>query len=149
MFPFLIYGGGVFWLGSVLFVDFLLMPVISSLEPKYQSAVMKPLGKRASGVMITVSTLTILSGIGIGFKIGIFDRLSTTYGTYYITSLCIAIVLWFWGLFVLTPTEKKLRQYKEGTPEFSKQLAKLKMLIMTELIGMLVLFVFMVLMRFA
>jgi len=139
---------GVFWLGSVLFFDFVLMPVLSTLEPKYQSAVMKPLGKRVSPVMITVSTLTILSGIGIGLKAEIFDKLSTTYGTYFIISLCMAVVLWFWGLLVLTPIERKLRQYEEGTPEFSKQLTLLKSMVLVELIGMLILFVFMVLMRF-
>ncbi|MEY2196239.1 hypothetical protein AB7942_26405 [Neobacillus sp. BF23-41] len=139
---------GVFWLGSVLFADFVLMPTITSLDPQNQAAVMEPLGKRASKAMIPVSFFTLLSGITLGIYTGILYKLSTPYGWTWIASIVITGVLMYWGAGVINPAERKLKSLTPGTPEFAKQFSRIKMLIMTELFAMLILFVFMVLMRF-
>lgn len=139
---------GVFWLGSVLFVDFILMPTISSLGPQDQAKVMNPLGKRGGQVLMPVSILTAISGIALGISTGVMDRLSTPYGWTWMAAIVITCGLVYWGIGVITPAERKLKTYTPGTPEFAGQLAKFKSLIMIELFAMLLLFIFMVLMRF-
>lgn len=139
---------GIFWFGSVLFADFVLMPTISSLEPKQQAAVMEPLGKRANRALIPVSILTIISGIILGISSGVLNQLSTAYGWTWIASITFACALFYWGIGVIIPAERKLKKHTPDTPEFTKQLSKLKLFIMLELIAIILIFIFMVLMRF-
>lgn len=139
---------GIFWFGSVLFADFVLMPTITSLEPQQQAAVMGPLGKRASRTMIPVSILTIISGIFLGISEGILNELSTREGWTWIASIAVSCALFYWGLRVINPSERKLKKLTPGTPEFTQQLSQIKMYILLELLALILLFIFMVLMRF-
>ena len=53
---------GVFWVGSVLFVTFTLMPAIRAAGPP-GAAIMQQLGRRMPVLMMTASLLTIAAGI--------------------------------------------------------------------------------------
>lgn len=138
----------IFWFGSVLFAVFVLMPVISSLDPRYQFAVMEPLGKRAGSVLFPVSILTIISGIILGIATGVLDQLSTPYGLTWIASIVVTCLLLYWGVGVINPAERKLKYILPETPEFTKQLSKIKLFIMIELFVMLLIFILMIFMRF-
>src|SRR5262245_12376373 len=54
--------GGVFWVGSVLFVTFVLMPTLRRAGPA-GVAIMKDLGRRMSMIMIVSAILTMGAGI--------------------------------------------------------------------------------------
>ncbi|RAP77272.1 DUF1772 domain-containing protein [Paenibacillus montanisoli] len=140
---------GVFWFGSVLCADFILMPAIASLDPQKQAAVMGALGKRVSRALIPVSIMTILSGIILGIASGVLDDLPSTYGWTWIASLVVSCALFFWGLGVMSPTHMKLNTLTPGTPEFTKQLSLVKAYTLLELLALFILFILMVIMRFS
>ena len=54
--------GGVFWVGSVLFVTFVLMPTLKGAGPAGMT-IMKDLGKRMTRIMIVAAILTMGAGI--------------------------------------------------------------------------------------
>ena len=151
---------GVFWFGSTLYVDFILIPGLQTLSPGKAREAGAAVGARAVKVILPVAGLTILLGVIRGTAFGpikSLEDLGTTYGITWLVALVAAIATLYWGFRVLTPAVEKLdavpdseATQADGTP--SPRLAAIiddiKRKAGLELIGFLIIFTCMILMRF-
>ena len=71
-------GFGAFWLGSAVFLAFVLEPTLRSMGPDYQGPVMGRIGKLAGPVIGGSGVITILAGIYLALRLRFFDRFPET-----------------------------------------------------------------------
>jgi uncharacterized membrane protein len=150
---------GIFWFGAVLYTDFILVPALNTLSPVRQREVATALGQRVVRVIPIVAGLTILLGLvrGIFFSgINNVNALTTTYGITWLVALIAAIATYLWGDRVIRPDLERLAAMPDAEaigPDGSVTVAvstltdRLKRNSMLELLGFLVIFTCMILMR--
>jgi uncharacterized membrane protein len=151
---------GIFWFGSTLYVDFVLIPGLQTLPLARQREAGGAIGRRGVKVITPVAGLVILLGIIRGTVFGPIKSLSdvgTTYGITWVIALVAAIATFYWGLRVLTPAIERLNAIAESDsiqPD-GKPTARLVTIIddikrksFLELGGFVVIFTAMILMRF-
>ena len=136
----------IFWFGSVLAIDFLVIPTAMTLEPGPQQAFGAAFGARASKVLVPVGSIAITLGIVRGIAGGVLDKLDSAYGLTWIAAFVVGTGLLIYGIRVLTPAAEKLRTV--GAADFDAALARIKRLSQLELGGFAVMLVFMIAMRF-
>jgi hypothetical protein len=152
---------GIFWFGSVLALDFLVLPAISRLPAEGQRAMGDAYGRVASRIIPPVGLLVIALGILRGTVFGTIRDLDTlvgsAYGVTWLVALVAAIATFLWGGLVLGPAAERFQAIPaedavgaDGTasPVFTAAVARIKLLAMLELVGFLVIFSCMILMRF-
>lgn len=142
----------IFWFGSVLFTDFVLMPGIAKMSPAGQMEFGVNVGSRVSRLMIPAALLSIGLGVIRGLTSGdiasVDDVFGTTYGLAWLVALIASLATFAWGLFLLTPAVEGIA--KATTPEAAVAgLARIKTLVMIELAGFLVIFTTMIVMHYA
>jgi hypothetical protein len=137
----------IFWFGSVLTVDFLIVPTVLGLPAQIQQVVGGAFGQRAPKLIVPVSITAIVLGILRGVTGGVLGNLNSAYGATWIAALVLGIAVASWGYFLITPAANKLQGIAPG-PEFNVAVARIKVLTVTELFGFGVLLVFMIMMRF-
>ncbi len=138
---------GIFWFGSTLTIDFLVVPTLQSLPPPVQQAFGGALGKRAPRVITPIAVTTIVLGLIRGIAGGVIGRLDSLYGLTWVAAFFLGTGLLVFSLRVLGPAVERLQQTAPGA-EFDAALARTKRLTVSELGGFLIVLVLMIAMRF-
>ena len=151
---------GIFWFGAVLYADFVLVPALNTLPLDRQREFGTALSRQVLRVIPIVGGLTILLGIirGIFFSgINSLNALTTTYGVTWLVALVAAIATYLWGDRVIRPDLERLMALPDaeaigpdgsGTLAVSTLTDRIKRNSMLELLGFLLIFTCMILMRF-
>lgn len=137
----------IFWFGSVLFVDFILIPTVQTLDGPIRGAVMGPLGNRIEKFLTPLGMAVVTLGFLRGLAGNVFGNLSSAYGITFIASLVLGIVIVVYGLRLLRPLAQAIGRTPPG-PEQDAMVARLKVLTIAELFMFLLIVTFMILMRF-
>jgi uncharacterized membrane protein len=152
---------GIFWFGSTLYVDFLLIPAVTGLPLDQQRAVSKPISSLSARLITPAAVLVILLGILRGTVWGpvqSFDILfGSAYGITFLIAFIAAIATFLWGLLLTTRGAKRLDEFplaevtqsgSAASLAFASQVQRVKLFAMVELLGFFVIFTCMILMRF-
>lgn len=151
---------GIFWFGSVLYIDFVMIPALQTLPLARQREFGAAIGARAVKVILPVSLAVIVLGILRGTVFGrikALDALGTTYGIVWLIGLIAASATFYWGYRVISPAVERLSAIPEseamqpdGTPlpRLAALINDIKRKSLLELAGFLVIFTCMILMRF-
>jgi hypothetical protein len=147
---------GIFWFGSALYVDVVLIPAISHLSLEKQREVGAALGVRGTAVFRVVAPLIILLGFLRGTVFGpikSLDVLATPYGITWLVALVVTIALYRWGLTTYARALEALATVPlapdgSATPEVVAAADRVKRLAVLELVFFFVIFTCMILMRF-
>ena len=151
---------GVFWFGSTLYVDFVLIPGLQTLTPGKAREAGAAVGAQGVKVILPVAVLTILLGVIRGTVFGpikSLEELGTIYGITWLVALVAAIATLYWGLRVLSPAVEKLNAVPDSeatqadgtpSPRLAAIIGDIKRKVALELIGFFIVFTCMILMRF-
>ena len=152
---------GIFWFGSVLYLNVIVTPTILRLPLEQQRAVTIPLGFFSDRVLTPVSVLVILLGIVRGTLLGPIHDLPSLFGTQYgitfLVALFMTVGLALWGTFVSGHAAKHLNEMPmtevvqaNGTLSlaFATQLQRIKLFVLLGLLGFFIIFTTMILMSF-
>ncbi len=149
---------GIFWFGSVLYLNFVVIPSITSLPLEQQGPISQKLAVNSDKVILPVASLVILIGILRGTVWGpvqSFDFLfGTNYGLTFLIATLLGIAVYAWGFFVIRPAARRINELggklvdgKPG-PELAAAVQRIKVLSLIELLGFLSLLTTMILLRF-
>lgn len=148
---------GIFWFGSALYADIILIPAIRDFSLEKQREIGAALGIRGTAVFRVVAPTIIVLGFLRGTVFGpikSFDALTTPYGLTWLVALTVTIALYIWAF---TIYERALRALTtvplapdgSATPEVEAATERVKKLAVLELVFFFVIFTCMILMRFA
>ena len=151
---------GITWFGAVIYADFILIPALLTLSPDAQRAAGAAIGARAAriipGVAAGVIVLGILRGTVWGRIHGLSD-LSTTYGLLWLAALILAIGTFAFGKLVIEPGIDRINAIDPAQATLPDGRANPALVAATdavkrasgiELVLFLVIFTFMILLRF-
>jgi len=147
----------ILWFGNSLSLATITIPALSRLPLISQQAIGAELGIQGIRVLDVVGPAVILLGILRGTVFGQIHDVATIFGTAYgltwLVALVVAISTSLWGRFVIFPRTRALSSAPvkpDGTPaaELETALARAKRVIVLELLGFLIVFSCMILMRF-
>jgi uncharacterized membrane protein len=142
---------GIFWFGSVLYTDFVLLPTIAKLPMVEQQKVGGLLGPASSRVLVpvglTVVTLGFLRGTVFGRLHSLDAVFGSVYGRTWLTALTLGLIVVFWGLRVLAPRGEALAT-ATSAEEYGARIKQLRPLMLTEIAIFVAIFTCMILMRF-
>jgi len=149
---------GIFWFGSTLYADLILVPAVMSLPVARQREVVAPIGSRSVKVLEPVAGLVILLGFLRGTVFGqirSLEALMTVYGVTSLVALVAAIALFYWAFRVLPPAIERMNAIpldaeanEASNDAFAAALSRVKRISLLELVGFLIIFTCMILMRF-
>lgn len=148
---------GILWFGNALVLDVIVIPAINRLPIVSQREVASYIGSRATPIFHVVVPLIILLGIIRGTVLGpirsVDILLGSAYGLTWLTALSATILTYLFGLFVIVPALRKmdlapLDTDGSPTPALTAATDHVKRLVGLELMGFLVIFTCMILMRF-
>ncbi len=149
---------GIFWFGSTLYADLILVPAVMSLPVARQREVVAPIGSRSVKVLEPVAGLVILLGFLRGTVFGqirSLEALMTVYGVTWLVALVAAIALFYWAFRVLPPAIERMNAIpldaeanEASNDAFAAALSRVKRISLLELVGFLIIFTCMILMRF-
>jgi uncharacterized membrane protein len=152
---------GIFWFGSTLYLDFVVIPAVMTLPLEQQRSVSKPLTMFSERVIIPAGILVILLGLVRGTIFGPVRSLDflfgTAYGITFLIALLAALATFAWGQLVLTraaqrldtlPLAEVMQTDEKVALAFAAQVQRVKLLALLELLGFFVIFTCMILMRF-
>jgi uncharacterized membrane protein len=97
---------GVFWVGAVLFINFLLGPSIMAAGPDGAKVMQQLVKRRYYEIVIGAATLTVVSGFYmIGVDSGGFEAawFATPFGQGISTAMLAAVLAYILGVFVVRP----------------------------------------------
>jgi uncharacterized membrane protein len=146
---------GIFWFGSALYVDIVLIPAISHLSLEKQHEIGAALGVRGTAVFRVVAPLIIVLGFLRGTVFGpirSLDALTTAYGITWLVALVVTIALYRWAFTTYTGALRALTTVPlapdgSATPEVQAAAERVKRLAAVELVFFFVIFTCMILMR--
>lgn len=152
---------GIFWFGSTLYLDVVVIPAVMTLPLEQQRTVSKPLTTFSERVIIPAAILVIILGLVRGTIFGPVQSWSFLFGTAYGLTFLLAglsaIATLLWGHFVVAHAARRLDTFpladvmKSGGTvalAFAAQVQRVKLLALLELLGFFVIFTCMILMRF-
>jgi uncharacterized membrane protein len=148
---------GIFWFGTTLTMDFIVIPAVNRLPVVVQREIASHIGSRASPIFRVVVPAIVVLGIIRGTLYGPIDSVDavfgTTYGLTWLAALALTIGLCVWGLRVLEPAIHAMQVaplHSDGLASAEVEAAtnRVKRLVGLELVGFLLIFSCMVLMRF-
>jgi hypothetical protein len=148
---------GILWFGTVLSLDVIVIPAINRLPIVAQREISSHIGARATPIMRVVVPTIIVLGIIRGTLFGPIKDLGAVFGTAYgltwLTSLLATIGVFVWGLRVLEPALQRMGAAPLGpdgsaTTELVAATNRVKGLVGVELLGFILIFSCMILMRF-
>ncbi len=149
---------GIFWFGSTLYADLILVPAVMSLPVARQREVVAPIGSRSVKLLEPVAGLVILLGFLRGTVFGqirSLEALMTVYGVTWLVALVAAIALFYWAFRVLPPAIERMNAIpldaeanEASNDAFAAALSRVKRISLLELVGFLIIFTCMILMRF-
>ena len=150
----------IMWFGSVLYSDFILIPAISTLPLPTQRIIAAALAPRANRIIPAVAGVVILLGVIRGTVFGplkSLDALGTAYGITWVVALIVAAGTFLWASRVIAPSLDRLASIPDSealnpdgsaTAKLTELISQVKRNVALELIGFLVIFTCMILMRF-
>jgi uncharacterized membrane protein len=151
---------GIFWFGSTLFSDFILIPAISTLPLPTQRVIGAALAPRSNRIIPAVAGAVILLGIIRGTVLGpvqSLEALGSAYGITWVVSLLVAVGTFLWTTRVIAPSLDRLASIPEveainpdgtATTKLTELISAVKRNVAVELLGFFVIFTCMILMRF-
>ena len=147
----------ILWFGNSLSLAAITIPALGKLPLVRQQEVGAVLGQQGLRVIDIVAPLVIILGVIRGTALGpirdLDDLLGTAYGLTWLVALVVAIATFLWGRYVIVPSTRVLATAPvnaDGTPtaELDAALRRAKLVTVLELLGFLVVFTAMILMRF-
>ncbi len=126
---------GIFWVGGLIFVVFILLPRVRSLGPTVQGPVMGSVMGLAIPAFITAALLVIGSGTWMALKLrwGILDTFfADPWGWAILVGFVLTVIGFFVGLLVTRPTFQQVAQLgaslqgRAPTPEEGARLGALQ-----------------------
>jgi uncharacterized membrane protein len=147
----------ILWFGNSLSLAAITIPALNRLPLITQQQIGAELGKQGVRVIDFVAPAVIILGFLRGTVFGSIRDAGTLFGTAYgltfLVALIVAIATFLWGRYVIVPATRTLASAPvnpDGTPtaELDAALARAKRVTVLELIGFLVVFTCMILMRF-
>ena len=151
---------GITWFGTVIVSNFIFIPALMRLPIDRQREAGGAFGDQAARVLNVVAPAVIILGILRGTVFGQvrgLDSLTTTYGLTWLVGLIAATATFAWGKRVIEPAIGRMNAITvadallpDGRPSAALMAAvdTLKRVSMLELLGFLVIFTCMILMRF-
>lgn len=151
---------GITWFGSAITLNFIVIPAMTKLPLDRQREFGRHLGERADFVIKRAAMAVIVLGILRGTVFGPIksvDVLTSTYGITWIVGLIAATSTFVWGtrfvgaaVFRMNSIDAAHAFNNDGTmtPAFSSAFAVVKRNGLLELVGFVVVFTCMILMRF-
>ena len=140
----------IFWFGSTLFTDFVLMPAVMAMSPAGQRELGQRIGPIAARIEPRAAAATIVLGALRGTVFGPVQSpsaLGTAYGLTWLVSLLLAVGLFAFGEWVLTPAVARIP--RAATPEEQARLVgQVRRHALTQLAGFLLILVAMVAMHY-
>lgn len=148
---------GILWFGNALTLDVIVIPAINRLPIVAQREISSHIGSRATPIFHVVVPLIIVLGFIRGTFLGPIKSvdvlLASAYGLTWLTALGVTIVTYLFGLFVIVPALRRMDRAPlnpdgSATAELASATDRVKRLVGLELLGFLVIFTCMILMRF-
>ena len=148
---------GVLWFGTVLSLDVIVTPAVGRLPIVAQREISSVIGARATPIFRVIVPAIIVLGIVRGTIMGplktIDDVFGSAYGLTWLVALVVTLLTYLFGLRVIVPAlrEMDLAAVKpdgSATLELVRSTDRVKRLVGLELLGFLVIFTCMILMRF-
>jgi uncharacterized membrane protein len=148
---------GILWFGNALVLDLIVIPAINRLPIVAQRDVASYIGSRATPLFQVVVPTIIVLGIIRGTLLGPIKSLDvllgSAYGLTWLTALGATTLTYLFGLFVIVPALRRmdltpLNPDGSATPALATATNHMKRLVGLELLGFLVIFTCMILMRF-
>ena len=148
---------GILWFGYSLSLAVIIIPAINRLALSRQREIGQYLGERGESVINFVGPTVILLGFIRGTFLGqlhsVSDVLGSAYGLTWLVGLLAATATFLWGKFVIVGALDAMNRLPLGadgtaTPELVAATDRVKLVVVLELAGFLVVFTCMVLMRF-
>ncbi len=148
---------GILWFGNALVLDVIVIPAINRLPIVTQREISSYIGSRATPIFRAVVPLIIILGFVRGTILGPIKSLDvllgSAYGLTWLTALSVTILTYLFGLVVIVPALRRMdavpvRPDGSPPPELAAATDRVKRLVSLELIGFLVIFSCMILMRF-
>lgn len=148
---------GILWFGNALALDVIVIPAINRLPIVAQREISSYIGSRATPIFHVVVPLIIVLGFIRGTFLGPIKSvdvlLGSAYGLTWLTALTVTILTYLFGLLVIIPALRRMdlaQVNPDGspTPALAAATNQVKRLVSLELIGFLVIFTCMILMRF-
>lgn len=148
---------GIVWFGNALVVAAILIPALNPLPIPVQRQVGGAYGLRASRLFDIIVPAIIVLGIVRGTLLGPIDDIgevfSTAYGLTWLVALLVTAATYLWGRIVITGGVRRMDSIPlnpDGTAsaELEQATDRVKRVVVLELLGFLVIFTCMILMRF-
>jgi uncharacterized membrane protein len=148
---------GILWFGNSLSLAAITVPAINRLPLLAQREIGSHLNTQGQRVFVVVAPAVILLGFIRGTFLGPIKDLDALFGTAYgitwLVALVAAVLTYLWGRLVIGGAIEKMDLAPinpDGTasPELAAATDRVKLVVSLELIGFLVIFTCMILMRF-
>ena len=148
---------GILWFGNSLVLAVIIIPAINRLPILAQREIGAHIGDQAKRVFDVVGPSVILLGVIRGTLLGpiksLDDVFGSAYGVTWLVALVVAILTFLWGRIAITGGVRAMSLAPvnaDGTPTSELEAAtnRVKILVSLELVGFVVIFTCMILMRF-
>jgi len=148
---------GILWFGNALVLDVIVIPAINRLPIVAQREIASSIGARATPIFQLVVPAIIALGIVRGTALGPIKSVDVLFGSSYgltwLAGLTVTLLTWLFGLFVLVPALRRMdlaavEPDGSPSPELVASTRRVKGLVAVELLGFIVIFTCMILMRF-
>ena len=110
---------GIFWFGSTLYLDFVVIPAVMTLPLDQQRTVSKPLTLFSDRVLIPAAILVIVLGLVRGIVFGPVQSLDflfgTVYGITFLIAFLAAVATFLWGHFAVGRAARHLEVHRLAT----------------------------------
>jgi uncharacterized membrane protein len=148
---------GILWFGTTLSLDIIVIPAVNRLPIVAQREISSHIGARATPIFKVVVPLIVVLGVVRGTVMGPIRTIEAVFGTPYgltwLAALLLTLGVYAWGLRVLIPAlhamdTAPLQPDGSATPELITATNRVKRLVSAELLGFVLIFTCMILMRF-
>jgi uncharacterized membrane protein len=148
---------GILWFGNSLVVAAILIPSLNPLPILTQREVGSRYGERATRLFDVLVPVLIVLGVIRGTLLGPIQNadevLGTPYGVTWLVALIAAIATFLWGRIMFNGALRRLNAAPlnaDGTAsaQLEAETTRVKIVVVLELVGFLVIFTCMILMRF-
>jgi uncharacterized membrane protein len=148
---------GIIWFGNSLVVAAILIPSLNPLPILTQREVGSRYGERATHLFNVLVPAVIILGVVRGTLLGpikdVGEVLGTPYGITWLVALIAASATFLWGRIVINGALRRMNDAPvnpdgTATVQLEAETARVKLVVVLELVGFLVIFTCMILMRF-
>jgi uncharacterized membrane protein len=148
---------GIIWFGNSLVVATILIPSLNRLPIPMQRQVGAQYGEQATRVfdvlVPAVIVLGVIRGTLLGPIKGVGDVFGSSYGITWFVALIAAIATFLWGKYAINRAIERMNAAPlnpdgTATVRLESETARVKLVVMLELVGFVVIFTCMILMRF-